>query len=96
MELSVSAPQYGHFVSLLLITLLQYTHVSLAIVSHLAVLIVLTFDVSTEAFQTNVKKVSFTQYAHSPSACKDEDYHVEKGGKIWYVESGDHGTRLTI
>jgi hypothetical protein len=37
MELSVSAPQCGHFVSLLLITLLQYTHVSLAIVSHLAV-----------------------------------------------------------
>ena len=37
MELSVSAPQYGHFVSLLLITLLQYTHVSLAIVFHLVI-----------------------------------------------------------
>ena len=31
-ELSVSAPQNGHFLSLLLITLLQYTHVSLAII----------------------------------------------------------------
>lgn len=36
MELSVSAPQYGHFVSLLLITLLQYMHVILAIAPHLS------------------------------------------------------------
>jgi hypothetical protein len=53
-------------------------------------------DGSTDPIQIKVKIVSFTQYAHSPSACKDEDYHVEKGGEIWYVGSGDHGTKLTI
>ena len=57
---------------------------------------ILIFDGSTDPIQIKVKIVSFTQYAHSPSACKDEDYHVEKGGEIWYVESGDHGTKLNI